>query len=43
MVFATQGPGGKPEAAYASAIFNRIGRLAPKQPPGLAVCPRPPC
>ena len=26
VVFATQGPGGKPETAYASAISNRIGR-----------------
>ena len=44
VVSATQGPGGKPTTAYASAIFNRIGRLlAPKQPPNLQVCPRPPC
>ena len=44
VVFATQGPGGNPTSAYASAVFNRIGRLlAPKQPPGLQVCPRPPC
>jgi D-alanyl-D-alanine carboxypeptidase len=44
VVFATQGPGGKPETAYASAISNRIGELiAPKQPPDLPVCPRPPC
>ena len=44
VVFTTQGPGGKPSSAYASAVFNRIGRLlAPKQPPGLDVCPRPPC
>jgi D-alanyl-D-alanine carboxypeptidase len=44
VVFATQGPGGKPETAYASAIANPIGKLlAPKHPPDLAVCPRPPC
>ena len=34
VVFATQGPGGKPGTAYASAISNRIGELiVPKQPP----------
>ncbi len=44
VVFTTQGPMGHPSSAYASAVFNRIGRLlAPKQPPDLAVCPRPPC
>ena len=44
VVFTTQGPKGKPSTAYASAIYNRIGRLlAPKQPPSAQVCPRPPC
>jgi D-alanyl-D-alanine carboxypeptidase len=44
VVFTTQGPKGKPSVAYASAVFNRIGALlTPKQPPHLAVCPRPPC
>ena len=44
VVFVTQGPRGKPSTAYASAIFNRIGTLlAPRQPPSLPVCPRPPC
>jgi D-alanyl-D-alanine carboxypeptidase len=44
VVFTTQGPKGNPLLAYASGIYNRIGRLlAPEQPPSLAVCPRPPC
>lgn len=44
VVFTTQGPGGKPSSAYASAVSNSIGKLlAPKQPPSLPVCPRPPC
>jgi D-alanyl-D-alanine carboxypeptidase len=44
VVFTTQGPRGKPSSAYASAVFNGIGRLlAPKEPPSLPVCPRPPC
>ena len=44
VVFVTQGPRGKPSSAYASAVFNSIGKLlAPKQPPSLPVCPRPPC
>ena len=44
VVFTTQGPRGKPSVAYASAVYNRIGKLlAPKQPPSLQVCPRPPC
>ena len=44
VVFTTQGPIGHPSSAYASAVFNRIGELiAPKQPPNLQVCPRPPC
>ena len=44
VVFATQGPRGNASTAYASAIFNRIGRLlAPRHPPSLFVCPRPPC
>ena len=44
VVFTTQGPRGKPSSAYASAVSNSIGKLlAPKQPPSLPVCPRPPC
>ena len=44
VVFTTQGPRGKPSSAYASAVYNRIGRLlAPNHPPSLQVCPRPPC
>jgi D-alanyl-D-alanine carboxypeptidase len=44
VVFTTQGPRGKPSSAYASAVFNGIGRLlAPKEPPSIPVCPRPPC
>lgn len=44
VVFTTQGLRGKPSVAYASAVYNRIGALlAPNRPPGLSVCPRPPC
>jgi D-alanyl-D-alanine carboxypeptidase len=44
VVFVTQGPKGKPSVAYASAIYNRLGKLlAPEQPPNAPVCPRPPC
>ena len=44
VAFTTQGLRGKPSVAYASAVFNRIGALlAPNRPPGLFVCPRPPC
>jgi D-alanyl-D-alanine carboxypeptidase len=44
VVFTTQGPKGKPSVAYASAIFNRLGwLLAPKRPPRVPACPRPPC
>jgi D-alanyl-D-alanine carboxypeptidase len=44
VVFTTQGLKGNPSAAYASAIYNRIGALlVPAQPPSLPVCPRPPC
>jgi D-alanyl-D-alanine carboxypeptidase len=44
VVFTTQGPKGKPSVAYASAIYNRLGRLlAPDQPPRVPACPRPPC
>ena len=44
VVFTTQKPKAKPSVAYASAIYNRIGALlAPKRPPSLPVCPRPPC
>jgi D-alanyl-D-alanine carboxypeptidase len=44
VIYVTQAPKGNPLAAYASAIYNRIGRLlAPARPPNLPVCPRPPC
>jgi D-alanyl-D-alanine carboxypeptidase len=44
VVFVTQGPKGKPSVAYASAIYNHLGKLlAPEQPPNAPVCPRPPC
>ena len=43
VIYVTQAPKGNPLAAYASAIYNRIGRLlAPASPPNLPVCPRPP-
>ena len=42
VVFTTQGPRGKPSSAYASAIYDGIGRLlAPKQPPSSARLPAP--
>jgi D-alanyl-D-alanine carboxypeptidase len=44
VVFTTQAQKAKPSVAYASPIYNRIGRLlAPTQPPSAQVCPRPPC
>jgi D-alanyl-D-alanine carboxypeptidase len=44
VVFTTQGPKGKGSVAYASAVYNRIGKLlAPNHAPSLPVCPRPPC
>jgi D-alanyl-D-alanine carboxypeptidase len=44
VVFVTQGRRGNPAVGYASAIYNRLGKLlVPSQPPRLAVCPRPPC
>ena len=44
VVSTAQGPKGRPSWAYASAIYNRLGKLlAPEQPPSAPVCPRPPC
>jgi D-alanyl-D-alanine carboxypeptidase len=44
VVFTTKTQKAKLSVAYASAIYNRIGRLlAPNQPPSAQVCPRPPC